>query len=117
MTYAAGLMNGRARFERRSTAADDGYGNERQTWGTICTLAAGFLPERGREDVDAGRLQSTLRGVVTVHRSSMSRSVQAEDRIVFIAGPFNGQTFNIRSVMPRPDAATIEFSVEAGVAI
>ena len=45
-----------------------------------------------------------------------ARSLRAEDRIIFLAGPYAGMAMQIRAVTPRPDAASIEFVCEGGVA-
>lgn len=116
MSFPAGLMVNRIRFETRAAATDDGYGNTLAAWSTRSTLWAAFQPEVGRESLEAGRLESTLRGVVTLHRSSLSLAITAADRGVFTAGPYADTVFQIRSIVPRPDAATIELVIEAGVA-
>lgn len=116
MTIPAGMLAWRARFERRVAGADDGYGNVLRTWAAVATLACGFKPSFGGESVEAGRLQSTMRGVATLHASSLARGLRAEDRLIFLAGPYAGRPMQIRSIQPRPDAASIELACEEGVA-
>ena len=114
----AGRRSNRLRFERQKPT-DDGYGNVLQSWEdpeVIATVWAAFRPQFGREQLAAGRLESTLTGVVTVLRSSLTAGITASDRVVFNAGPYAGTVCQIRSIVPTPDNAEIEFTIEAGVA-
>lgn len=114
MTYPAGRLQCRARFERRVVAADD-YGNERAEWSEVATLACGLAPTFGVEQVEAGALTSGLRGVVTLHAGASARGLRPEDRLIFVGGPYKDiGALQIRSIQPRPDAATIELNVESG---
>ncbi len=116
MSFAAGLMTSRARFERRGVAGDDGYGNVLEAWAPLAVLSCAIRPDFGGETVEAGRPQSTWRGVLTLHRSGLAASLRAEDRAVVTSGPYAGETMALRSLVTRPDNATIEITVEAGVA-
>lgn len=113
---AAGKMNTRVRLERRGTSGDDGYGNVHQEWNLVATRWAGFRPEYGREALAAGRLESTVRGVVTVRRCATTASITAADRLVFVTGPYADQTAQILSVVPAPDSSEIAMTIEIGVA-
>jgi head-tail adaptor len=109
-------MDHRVRFEREATA-DDGFGNVTNgTWSALVTRWARVKPEKGREQVEAGRLESTMRGVLTVRREAATIAITPADRAVFVVGPYSGKTVNIRSIIPGPDNSTIEFVFEEGVA-
>ena len=116
MSFPAGLMNSRARFERRGVSGDDGYGNVIEAWGTLAELSCAIKPDFGGETIEAGRPQSTWRGVLTLHRSSLAASIRAEDRAVVTTGPYRDAVLAIRSIVARPDNATIECTIESGVA-
>lgn len=115
MSIAAGGMVNRVRFERRAVASD-GYGNVQGAWQTLATLWAGFKASSGREALEAGRLESTMTGVLYVRRFADTLGIAAGDRGVFVIGPYTGRTFNIRSIVPSHDMATIEMTIEEGVA-
>jgi SPP1 family predicted phage head-tail adaptor len=111
---SAGQRSNRARFERRVEGADDGTGNVLQAWAPLLTCWAGFRPKFGREQLAAGRLESTLQGTLKVLRWPATAAVTAADRVVFIAGPYAGKTCQIRSVIPTPDNAELEMLLEEG---
>lgn len=115
---AAGRLDHRVRFERQA-ATDDGHGNVTAAWATIAglaTVAAGFRPEFGNESVQAGRLEATMRGTLTVRRSINTAAILASDRVVFLNSPYSGVVCQIRAAVPTPDRALIEFVLETGVA-
>jgi head-tail adaptor len=117
LTIAAGTIDGRVRFDR-VVLADDGFGNVETTgWTEIVSRWVRVKPEKGRERVEAGRLESTMRGVVVVRRCGVTQAITAADRAVFIAGPYSGKVVNIRSLMPGADSTYIEIIFEEGVAI
>lgn len=103
----------RIRFEREAMT-DDGYGNTRGAWQTVCERWAAFRPRFGREQVEAGTLESSLTGTLTVLRDAQTELVTPGDRLIFIIGPLRGQICNIRAVIPT--SREIEFTLEAGVA-
>ena len=113
---AAGFLSHRIRFERRGTSGDDGYGNVLEAWVEVATRWAAFRPQFGREAVAAGRLESTVLGVVTLRRDAVTQAIGAADRVVFATPPYFGWTGQVRSVVPTPDNADIEITVEIGVA-
>jgi len=115
----AGRLKEIVRFERRGEV-DDGYGNTQGAWAVISGLAsvrAAFRPEFGRESVEAGRLQATMRGTLTVRAWADTKGVTPADRVAFMAGPYAGIECQIRSKVPTPDGAFIEFVLESGVAL
>lgn len=111
----AGRYAHRVRIDRRDTG-DDGFGNVVGAWAPLIKRWAAFRPQFGREQVEAGRLEATLTGTVTLRRDAVLVGVTAADRIVFVAGPYSGRTAQIRSIVPTPDNAEIEFTIESGVA-
>lgn len=114
---SAGQLNNRIRFERRVPQGDDGFGNTLpESWTTLVECWAGFKPQRGREQLAAGRLQSTMAGTLTVQRWPATAGVTAADRVVFVAGAYAGKTCQIRSIVPLPGNAEIEMLLEEGVA-
>ncbi len=119
MTLPAGNLEQRVRFERQTPGADDGYGNILpSSWTPLFTCWASFNPEKGREIVEAGRLEATMRGVLRVRRSTDSRGVTSADRVVFVQGRYNGKVMQIRGTpIDAIDGASIEFVLEQGVAI
>lgn len=113
---AAGMLPFRVRVERRAFAGDDGYGNVIREWIPYATRWAGFRPEFGREAMAAGRLESTVRGVVTMRRCTTTAGITAADRLIFLTGPYADQTAQIRSAMSTPDGSDIEMTIEIGTA-
>lgn len=136
MAIAAGRLSNRVRIERRGEVrafeietvttlagapsndeiSGDGFGNVLMAWSEVATRWAAFLPRFGREVVEAGRLEATLTGTLTLRRDAVTATVTAADRIVFLAGPYRGATAQIRSVVPTPDNREIELALEAGTA-
>lgn len=105
----------RVRFERQVAGGDDGYGNTLPSaWTEIVTVSAAFRPKFGREQLEAGRLESTMQGTLTVRRTSATAVITAAARVVFTAGPYAGKACQIRSIVPTPDNREIEFMLEEG---
>lgn len=115
---SAGQRNHRVTFSRRVSGGDDGYGNTLpDAWTDLTSVWAGFRPRFGREQLEAGRLESTMQGVLTVLRSAATADVTAADRVVFVAGPYAGKACQIRSIVPLPDNREIEFMLEEGTSL
>ena len=115
MSVAAGLMVSRVRFERRVTVSD-GYGNSQGRWDAIFVAWVGFRATPGREALEAGRLESTITGILSIRRSAQSVTLIAADRGVFVIGPYAGRVFNVRSIVPSHDNSTLELTIEEGAA-
>ncbi|RYE28116.1 MAG: head-tail adaptor protein [Hyphomicrobiales bacterium] len=114
---SAGQRNFRVRFERRVPGGDDGYGNELPaTWTALGTVWGAFRPKFGREQLEAGRLESTMQGTLTVLRSSVTAALKSDSRAVFISGPYKDKVCQIRSIIPTPDNREIEIMLEEGSA-
>lgn len=108
----------RVTFSRRVAGGDDGYGNTLpDAWTDLATVSAAFRPKFGKEQLEAGRLESTMQGVLTVLRSPATAGVTSADRVVFISGPYAGKACQIRSIVPMPDNREIEMMIEEGGAL
>lgn len=117
MRTSGAYTRNRVIFERRGAEADDAYGNVLEaTWSEVCTCFAAFRPEFGREQLEAGRLESIMRGTVTARRTAATKLVTGADRIRFLSGPYEGNVANIRSIVPAIDGREIEFMIETNVA-
>lgn len=115
MLGAGQRARSRVTFSRRIPGGDDGYGNQLpETWTDLVTVSAGFRPKFGREQLEAGRLESTMQGVLTVLRSTATAAVTAADRAVFVSGPYAGKACQIRSIVPTPDNRELELMLEEG---
>jgi head-tail adaptor len=115
MLGAGQATRNRVRFEVRVQGGDDGFGNELPaTWTEIVTIAGAFRPKFGREQLEAGRLESTMQGVLTVRRTPETAAIAADSRVVFVAGPYKDKACQIRSIVPTPDNREIEIMIEEG---
>lgn len=138
MSYQIGPMRERVVFEERVEASDI-YGNvESDRWAqkasvwqvaNVWQLPGALLPSDensavwaymrpvfGREQVEAGRNESTMLGTLVVRSSVATRQVDPAYRVRFITGPYNGMICNIRSIVPTPDRRYVEYRLEQGVA-
>lgn len=91
-----GQLRDRVTFER-ATLVPDGGGGYESGWAAIAGLEAVrgyFAPQRGREAVEAGRLESAVAGTLKVRSSAAARGVSAADRVII-----NGETFAIFAIM------------------
>jgi SPP1 family predicted phage head-tail adaptor len=105
----AGHLRSRCAFERRDATADI-YGNTSSGWVALVTVSGGLSVERGRERMDAGRLESAVGGVLTVRSSSETRAITAADRVTIV-----GDVYVIISITdPDQRGATLEMLVERG---
>lgn len=117
MQGAGQRTRNRVRFERQVAGGDDGYGNTLpSTWTEIVTISGGFRPKFGREQLEAGRLESTMQGTLTVRRTPTTAAIDEAARAVFVAGPYNGKVCQIRSTVPTPDNRELELLLEEGAA-
>lgn len=109
---SAGQRTSRVRFDRRAEQSDDGYGNVLSAWAPVVEAWAGFRPKFGREQLQAGALESGLTGTLTVLRWTATAGLTEADRVVFLAGPYAGKACQIRSVVPTPDNREIELLLQ-----
>lgn len=110
-TISAGKLNKRVTFQTKMRAPDGG-GGFAETWGGDIEVWGQFVPERGQERLEAGRLEASLAGVLRVRYSS-DIAVVTEAWSVLI----DGVRHQIRSIA-NPDQKTriVEMTVERGVA-
>ena len=113
MTVKAGHLRERFAFDKRSTVTDDGYGNTLGGWVQAFTCAAGLVPLRRGEAVQASRLSGVQPYILQVRASSESRGVTTAWRA---RNTRTGKTYNIRTVEPSADRSMIELLCEEGVA-
>lgn len=106
-------MRHRATFQRESAGAD-AFGNVTQgTWATLTEVWAKFTPERSRERLEAGRMESAVSGTLTVRSTATTRGITEADRVVF-----RSETYNIRAIInPDQRGRFLEMAVERGVAV
>ena len=107
----AGQLRDRIAFKSFSYG-DDSMGGGAVTWTTQLTVWGSLMPERGREQLEAGRLESAVAGVVKIRGSVSSRTITPE----WIC-TIDGVDYNIRSIT-NPDRRNryLEMVVERGVA-
>lgn len=112
----AGSLQDRVQFKRR-TPREDGAGNVHHDFTPLFTIWGRIRLQFGRESLEAGRLESTTIGTLTVRRSASTESLTADDIAIAVAGQFAGQTYNIRSIVPSLDGTFIEMTIESQVAV
>lgn len=82
-------------------------------WETVARRWADYIPQRGREQLEAGRLQSEVPGTLQVRFDSVTKDIAAEYRVLI-----DGVEHQIRSIMdPDMRRRIIEMVVERGVAV
>lgn len=107
-----GQLRSLVQFDRL-TANDDGAGGGGNIWTGLLTTRGQLLPERGREALAAGRLQSASMGVLKLRSSSASRAVTEADTAVI-----DGVRHQIRAITnPDQHNRWLEMVVEKGVAL
>lgn len=109
-------FNTRVRAERQAATnpdAPDDFGNVEAGWQTLFARWAWVAPERGREALAAGRLESRVPALVRLRADGDTRGLSAGDRLIFLTGPNTGKQFEIISAI-KSDAADIEFSGTIG---
>jgi SPP1 family predicted phage head-tail adaptor len=107
----AGRLNKRVAFQRAVKVADGGGGST-TTWETFLTVWGGFFPERTRERLEAGRLESAVAGRLTVRSSDDTRALTTAHRVVI-----DGYAHQIHAIV-NPDQRDkyLDLTVERGVA-
>jgi head-tail adaptor len=112
---AAGSLDERVQFEARAPIAPDAWGHaQAESWSVLFSRWARFRPEFGREQIAAGRMESTRSGVLTVRADSQTRTLTADHRATFLTGPNAGARAQIRSVIAMREM--IELTLEIGAA-
>ena len=110
----AGRLNKLVTFQRESTS-DDGGGGQVVTWVNITGLvriSASFTPERGRERLEAGRLESAVAGVLRMRSFTLARTITEKDRVMIDDIP------HIIRAIVNPDGRNeqLEMTIERGAA-
>lgn len=107
----AGRLRKRVTFQAE-TRVDDGGGGSSRGWGDDLEVWGEFQPQRGREQLEAGRLEVALAGVLRVRSSSETRAITEKHSVVI-----DGERFQIRTIA-NPDGRNtmLEMTVERGVA-
>lgn len=90
----------------------DGAGGFSVAWSTALTVWGYLRPERGRERLEAGRLESATMAVLRIRSSAAARAIDASYRAVV-----DGVHYQIRAIV-NPDQRDeyIEMTLEEGVA-
>ena len=103
----AGRLRTRIRFERPVEKTDE-LGNAYDGWEALFERWGDLLPQRGREQVEAGRLESSNLGTLQVRWSADAAALDASHRAVI-----DGQHWQIRSIIdPDMRRRTLEMVVE-----
>lgn len=107
----AGALRQRVTFQTETEMPDGGGGYERG-WSDVITVWGSLQPERGRERLQADRLQASLGGVLRVRSSTETRAITEAHRVLI-----DGVPYQIRSIA-NPDQKNryLEMTVERGVA-
>lgn len=108
----AGELRDRIAFQRLQAEADGGGGTLDPEWVDLINCRGAFFPERSRERLEAGRLESAVAGTLKVRSSATTRGVTAADRALI-----NGTVYAIRAIT-NPDRRNryLEMTVERGTA-
>lgn len=106
----AGRLDERVTFYRRAVVTPRA-GNERGAFAPLVTLWAEFLPERGRETLQAGRAVDVRAGILRVRDSDTARGITSADRV-----RIRGIDHRIATVaLPTRRSGIIEMTVEASL--
>lgn len=110
----AGRLNQRVTFQQESTVPDGG-GGQTVSWLNVAglvSIAAEFRPERGRERLEAGRLEAANAGTLRIRSFALSRSITEKHRVLIDTVPYQ-----VRSIVdPDGRREMLELLVERGVA-
>lgn len=98
---------------QRETRAPDGAGGYAQGWADVVTVWGRYLPGSSREAVEAGRLQESESGTLTVAASPETATLMSADRVLIRGVPFAIQG-GPRPFGPR--RREVDFIVTRGVA-
>ena len=107
---AAGYLRHRVAFHR-AVVESAGLGPQRAGWEAepFAVMWCRFLPERGREAIAAGRVQSAAAAEIMVRNSATARTIRPQDKCVI-----DGRDWNIRGVqIEARDRAYIHIRAES----
>lgn len=112
MPGAGKLARNRVTFQAETQVPDEGGGYQVGWVDIVSNWSAEFLPERGRERVEAGRLAAPMSGTLKVRWSSETTAITERHRVLI-----QGEPWNIRSVANEDQRHRfITMTVEKGVA-
>lgn len=110
----AGELSERFSFEKRETLAGDAYGVSEAEWIEQFSCATKKIPLRRGETVIASRLSGVQPYVLTIRASNQSRLIQTDWRA---KDTRTGLYYNIQTVEPSSDRASIDLLVTGGVGV
>lgn len=110
---ASGSMRDRVEFFRLNATADE-YGNETSGFAEAAFLsrACEFMPEMGRERMEAGRPESSGMAKIRVIRDSETAAVTTADKAVI-----RGEDYQVRYIEPHSHGRDRYMLLERGVAV
>lgn len=109
----AGRLNKRALFQAE-TSTPDGGGGYVVGWSDVLEVWASLEPERGRERLEAGRLEDAFGAILTIRSSVAALALTTTDRVTV-----DGEPWQIRSGPANQDqhGRYLTFTIERGVAV
>jgi SPP1 family predicted phage head-tail adaptor len=108
---SAGRLNRRATFSRQDRA-DDGGGGVQLDWTPFLTVWAALMPERGKEALEAGRLQTSSMATLRIRYSSEALTIDASCKVTI-----DGDDYQIRSIADTGQKRKfLDLVLEKGVA-
>ncbi len=109
----AGQLRDIVRFEREVKVPDGGGGYD-LSWVPLLSVRGHLVLERGRERIEAGRIEAAVSGVLRVRWQNALQDLSAADRAVV-----NDVAYNIKSDPINPDRRRrmLEMNVERGGSI
>lgn len=107
-----GGLRSRVYFEKLKKRVDDGGGGFAPEWLPALTVWGSLQPERGREIVAAGRLESSAGAVLTIRSSEEARAIDASYRATI-----DEVIYQVRAISnPDQKGRFLELVLERGVA-
>lgn len=83
----AGQLRERVTFQAEQRTPD-GAGGAALAWEPVLTVWGQYVPRSAREAVDAGRLQESESGTLTVRASSETRAITSAHRVLIRGVPY-----------------------------
>ena len=108
---SAGRLRKRVSFQRPDRNEDDAGGASIH-WTTALVVWGWLIPDRGRERLEAGRLESASAALLRIRSSTAARAIDASWRAMI-----GTATYNVRAIVnPDSRGKYLELLVEQGVA-
>lgn len=89
----------------------DGGGGATLTWAPVLTVWGALTPERGREALAAGRLESASMAILKIRSGIEARAIDPAWRATI-----DGVDYQLRSITEDPRRKFMEIVIERGVA-